>query len=65
MIDGFLPANLTLGFDCMISGNVIAGGFTATFTVQVMDDSGDTAMRVLKLKSRIPNCVNCHASSTQ
>ncbi|MDH3511387.1 MAG: DNRLRE domain-containing protein [Gammaproteobacteria bacterium] len=65
LIDGFLPANLTLGLDCVISGNVSAGGFTATFTVQVMDDTGDTAVRVLKLKSRIPNCVSCHAFSRQ
>lgn len=61
LISGFLPAELTQGSDCVIRGNVTAGGFTATFTVQVTDDTGDNATRVLQLKSTIPNCVNCHA----
>jgi hypothetical protein len=60
---GFLPANLTLGSDGVISGNVTSGGFTATFTVQVTDDNGDTASRILKIRSRIVNCMNCHVTS--
>jgi hypothetical protein len=63
MISGFLPSNLTLTSQCVVEGNVIAGGFTATFTAQVTDDTGDTATRVLKLRSKIPNCYNCHAAS--
>jgi hypothetical protein len=59
---GFLPANLTLGSDGVISGNAISGGFTATFTVQVIDSNGDTAVRQLKITARIPNCVNCHST---
>ncbi len=58
---GFLPANLTLGPDGVISGNAISGGFTSTFTVQVMDSTGDTATRQLKIRAKIPNCYVCHA----
>jgi hypothetical protein len=63
LVNGFLPADLTLGPDCVISGNVTAGGFTATFTAQVTDDSGDTATRMLKIRSKIPNCTSCHAAA--
>jgi hypothetical protein len=65
LTSGFLPADLTLSTGGVISGPTTAGGFTATFTVQVMDNTGDTATRVLKLKSKIPNCVNCHSASTR
>jgi hypothetical protein len=63
LVNGFLPADLSLGSDCVISGNVTAGGFTATFTAQVTDDSGDTATRMLKIRSKIPNCTSCHAAA--
>jgi hypothetical protein len=45
----------------VISGNAISGGFTATFTVQVMDSTGGTATRQLKIMAKIPNCYVCHA----
>lgn len=61
---GFLPAALTLDSDCFIRGNVTAAGFTATFTAQVTDSTGDTATRVLKIKSKMPGCYSCHVSST-
>jgi spore coat protein A len=62
LISGFLPADLTLSSLGVISGDVVAGGFIATFTVQVTDDLGATDTQVLKINSRIPNCVNCHTS---
>jgi len=61
LIGGFLPADLTLGSDGVIGGDVIAGGFTATFTAEVMDSTGDTATQVLKIRARIPGCYSCHA----
>jgi hypothetical protein len=61
LVSGFLPANLILTSLCVIEGNVTAGGFTATFTAQVTDDNGDTATRVLRIRSRIPGCYSCHA----
>jgi hypothetical protein len=61
LIGGFLPADLTLGSDGVISGNVIAGGFTATFTAEVMDSTGDTTTQVLKIRAKIPGCYSCHA----
>jgi hypothetical protein len=60
LLDGFLPAELSLSTGGVISGNVTAGGFTANFTVRVMDDNGDTATRALKIKSKIPGCYTCH-----
>jgi hypothetical protein len=51
---------LSLSTGGVISGNVTAGGFTANFTVRVMDDNGDTATRALKIKSKIPGCYTCH-----
>jgi hypothetical protein len=63
MTSGFLPADLILGSDGVISGNVIAGGVTADFTVEVMDSTGDTATRALQIKSKIPNCYSCHSAS--
>jgi hypothetical protein len=62
---GSLPANLTLGSDCVISGDVVAGGVTATFTARVLDDTGDSATRVLTLRSKIPNCMTCHTASNE
>lgn len=60
---GFLPNALSLGPDGVISGPVQAGGFTATFTVQITDTVGDTASRVLKINARIPGCYSCHPMS--
>jgi hypothetical protein len=60
LVAGFLPAELSVGVDGVISGTVTSGGFTANFTVQVMDDNGDTATRDLKIKSNLPNCTSCH-----
>jgi hypothetical protein len=63
MTSGFLPQAVTLYSPGVLWGNVIAGGITATFTAQVMDSTGDTATRVLKLRSKIPNCYSCHTGS--
>ncbi len=63
MTSGFLPQALAFYSPGFIFGNVIAGGITATFTAQVMDSNGDTATRVLKLRSRLPNCYSCHTGS--
>ena len=60
LLDGFLPAELSLSTGGVISGDVTAGGFTANFTVQVMDDNGDTTTRPLKIRSKIPGCYSCH-----
>jgi probable HAF family extracellular repeat protein len=62
LISGFLPSSLILTSLCVIEGNVTSGGFTATFTVQAMDANGDTATRLLKIRAKIPNCVNCHTA---
>jgi hypothetical protein len=61
---GFLPSALTLGSNGIISGDVIAGGVNANFTVEVMDSTGDTATRQLTLRSKIPDCYVCHATAT-
>jgi hypothetical protein len=63
LISGFLPAELAIGLNCLISGFVTASGFTATFTVEVMDSTGDTATRVMKIKSKISGCYSCHAAA--
>ncbi|MDH3510873.1 MAG: S8 family serine peptidase [Gammaproteobacteria bacterium] len=63
LVADFLPSDLVLGANGVISGNVISGGFVANFTVQVTDDNGDTATRSLKIKAKIPNCVTCHATA--
>lgn len=60
---GALPANLTLGSGGLISGDTISGGFTANFTVQVTDSTGDTASRQLSMKVKIPNCYACHTAT--
>jgi len=59
---GFLPTGLNLS-GCVIAGIATAGGFTATFAVEVMDTTGDTATRELKLKSNSPGCYSCQTGS--
>ncbi len=62
IIDGSLPANLTLGSDGVISGYVSGGGYTAEFTAQVMDATGDTATRLMTIGVTFPRCYSCHAT---
>ena len=51
-----------LGSDGVISGNVVGGGYTAEFTAQVMDATGDTATRVMTIRVKRSGCSNCHAN---
>lgn len=64
MVSGFLPNALTLDSFGVISGAVLAGGFIASFTVEVMDATGDTATQTLSISAIIPRCYNCHTAST-
>jgi hypothetical protein len=62
VIAGSLPLDLTLSTSGEISGSVVSS-FLAFFTVQVMDQNGDTATRDLSIQVNIPNCYNCHANT--
>jgi hypothetical protein len=67
IISGSLPQGLTISPSGQISGTPTVGGFVASFTVQVTDSSGDTAMDALTLFVRIQRwrrCYDCHVSST-
>ena len=61
---GFFPDALTLDASGVISGDVIAGGVTAQFTVEVTDATGDTATRQFTLRTKIPGCYVCHAATS-
>jgi len=62
LIDGWLPPHLTLGADGVIAGYVPWGGFTAEFTAQVTDATGDTATRVMTIRVTRATCYSCHAN---
>ena len=64
MTSGFLPAGLTIDSTGLISGVPTTGGFTATFAMQVMDSTGDTATRVMKIRAKISGCYTCHVDTT-
>jgi hypothetical protein len=64
MTSGFLPAGLTIDSAGLISGVPTAGSFTATFAMQVMDSTGDTATRVMKIRAKISGCYSCHVDTT-
>jgi hypothetical protein len=60
---GSLPSALTLESG-VIRGRVSAGGYIATFTVQVTDSTGDTATRVMQIRVKnFPRCYSCHTSA--
>jgi hypothetical protein len=64
LTSGFLVAEVMVDSDCVLRGDVIAGGVTATFTVEVTDATGDTASRVMTLRSKIPKCYSCHSATS-
>ena len=55
-----------LGVELLPDGRlygIVQSTFLTFFTVQVTDDSGDTASRDFSIQVQIPRCVNCHIDS--
>jgi beta-glucanase (GH16 family) len=62
ILSGSPPIFVTLSSDGLFHGEV-QSTFLTFFTVQVTDDTGDTATQDLSIRITIPNCVNCHSAS--
>jgi hypothetical protein len=62
LTNGNLPLGVSLSADGLFSGEV-QSSFLTFFTVQVMDDNGDTATQALSIAITLPNCVSCHIAT--
>ena len=62
LTNGNLPLGVSLSTDGLFSGEV-QSSFLTFFTVQVMDDNGDTATQALSIAITLPNCFSCHTAT--
>lgn len=62
VIDGELPPALTLSASGTISGYAMGAGYTAEFTAQVTDSTGEIATGVMKIRMKRPTCYSCHTN---
>jgi hypothetical protein len=62
----FDPGNFSPDFD-LSSAGVVSGETQSvamkSFTVQVMDSTGDTAIQPLSISITLPNCMSCHSAA--